>query len=504
MTTDLLAPPTAPADAAEALLQRLRAVAVVLLPGQAAPAEHAVTPGEQAAELLRALLVALGDRPRRDEVWLLLVAVTTAFPQDDEVRAAQRHLELATPDDSCAWLLEQAYAALLAHGSARAPLELLVGAVVVDVDFTAQHDLQTGMQRVVRRLAPRWDATHEVVHAVWTPTTSAWRRLTDREQERVLRWTGPVAEPAPAPVPQGLLVPWRCTVVLPEVPRETQCQRLAALAEHSGNRVAVIGYDCIPVASADLLPAAEAVKFVRYLSLVKHSDVVAGISETAAEEFRGFVAALPTQGLAGPSVVSVPLALDAAEIDAADEPAAAPPVPEVVVVGSHEPRKNHLAVLYAAEVLWREGLAFRVRFLGGSGWSTHAFDTELARLRRRGRPALAERGLGDAEVWEAFRRARFTVFPSLHEGFGLPVAESLAFGTPVVGTSYGSVGELAAQGGVLAVDPRDDEALVTAMRRLLTDDAELGRLADEAAARPPRTWDDYADDLWRAAVQDPA
>ena len=44
--------------------------------------------------------------------------------------------------------------------------------------------------------------------------------------------------------------------------------------------------------------------------------------------------------------------------------------PTILCVGSLEPRKNHAAVLYAAETLWREGRRFRVQLIGGSGWGT--------------------------------------------------------------------------------------------------------------------------------------
>ena len=42
----------------------------------------------------------------------------------------------------------------------------------------------------------------------------------------------------------------------------------------------------------------------------------------------------------------------------------------VLMVGSFEPRKNHLGVLHAAETLWREGLDFELTFIGGSGWGS--------------------------------------------------------------------------------------------------------------------------------------
>ncbi len=484
-----------------ALRQRLDAVAEVLTDSESTRTVPD-DPGQAAAELLRSFVTELVERPERDRVWLLLVALSGTFPLDDDVRDAQRTCELSSVTEATVWLLEWAHGAAVVRESGSYELRLVRDGVVVDVDFTAKHDLQTGVQRVVRRVMPRWARDHDVHLAVWSHHAGALRALDDDEQERVLRWVRPLSRPAPSCGNSMLIVPWRSTVVLPEVPGREQCARLAALAEHSGNRLAAVAHDCVPVLSADLMPEAEPNRFVRYLSLVKHGDVLAGVSASAAQEFRGFVEALPTQGLVGPRVVSCPLATEAPATDPGVPPAAAGELPSILVVGSHEPRKNHLAVLHASEVLWREGLRFRVRFVGGSGWTTVAFDRQLDRLLDAGRPVTAERGMDDEQLWDAYRTARFTVFPSLHEGYGLPVVESLALGTPVVATDYGSIAELAEVGGMVLVDPRDDQALTDTMRRLITDDDEVARLRQESLSRPVRTWDDYARDLWRHLVVD--
>ena len=78
--------------------------------------------------------------------------------------------------------------------------------------------------------------------------------------------------------------------------------RLAALAQYSGNALVAVGYDCIPVVSADLVPAAESERFPRYLSALKFARRIAGISTSAAVEFGGFASALPAQGLTPPIV----------------------------------------------------------------------------------------------------------------------------------------------------------------------------------------------------------
>ena len=168
----------------------------------------------------------------------------------------------------------------------------------------------------------------------------------------------------------------------------------------------------------------------------------------------------------------------------------------VLVVGSHEPRKNHMPVVLAAERLWREGRHFRLVFLGGHGWHAERFHEMAEQLRQAGRHLDVLRDQPEDVLFAAYRLARFTVFPSLAEGFGLPIVEALLSGTPVITSNYGSMAEAAAGGGALLVDPRDPAAIEAAMRRLLTDDALLAQLRQQAQALRWKTWDGYARETW--------
>src|SRR6185369_17546706 len=99
-----------------------------------------------------------------------------------------------------------------------------------------------------------------------------------------------------------------------------------------------------------------------------------------------------------------------------------------------------------------------------------------------GRHVGVGRGLPDSAVAQAYRDARVVVFPSLQEGFGLPVAEALATGTPVITTRYGSTAEIAEGGGCLLIDPRDEAEIAAAMRSILTDDTLHAELVAQAGS----------------------
>ena len=95
----------------------------------------------------------------------------------------------------------------------------------------------------------------------------------------------------------------------------------------------------------------------------------------------------------------------------------------------------------------------------------------------------------DEELAALYRGARCLVFPSLYEGFGLPVIEAMACGTPVV-TSRGGATEEVAGGAALLVAPGDGDALTDALAHLLGDESARRTLSEAGRARAATmTWE---------------
>lgn len=483
----------------DALAQRLRAAAEVYLP-DTPPTEQDAS--ADAGVVLDAMIRAFTRDRDAAGAWLTWTAVAGAFPSSSQVRATLRATELRGPADGALWLLDACRPALADPETADREFDVVVGAVVPSVDYCARVEHHTGIQRVVRETLPRWHAEHDVLPVAWSDRGSMMRRLAPLEEDRVLRWNeqahlGRTPDPThPAP---RMVVPWRSNVVLIEVPLPQLYPALIGMAQWSPNTVTVVGYDAIPVVSTDMRPDLEPDNYVQYLSLVKHAARISGISVSAAQEFRGFAHALPSQGLPRPVVTEAFLPGEAPHATGPGVPARDRPL--VLSVGSQEAHKNHVSLVHAAEVLWREGLEFELELLGRAGWGAEALEARVAELAALGRPVRFRRGVRDQDLWDGYRSARVTVFTSLHEGYGLPVAESLACGTPVITTNYGSTREIADLGGCLVVDPRVDDELVAALRSVLTDDELRERLAHEARSRPVRTWSDYAGELWEQLIE---
>jgi len=458
----------------------------------AVPAERLDARLEQVAGLLH--------EHRAEEMWLALAVLTARLPVHDTVARLRRHSQL----EGAASALDRIIR-LVPGETLDVHVEVARDEVVVDVNHLAQTTLTTGIQRVTQRTVSRWMQDHAVSLVCWTDENRAMRRTRPVETARVAGRTAP--EETDNRDRPAVVVPWRSTYILPEVALEVdRTSRLQALALYSRSTTSAIGFDTAPLTSAETTDVNVPGYFMRELTAVRHMDRVVCISGAARTEYSGWRTMLTAIGVPGPRLAAIALPVDApvpseADLAAARDRYTLPGSPMVLCVGSHEPRKNHLAVLHAAEILWRRGHDFTLLFVGGNAWRSERFGRLLSRLREGGRPVESALQVPDSTLWALYRLARFTVFPSLNEGFGLPVAESLASGTPAITSDFGSMREIGELGGALLVDPRDDHSIAVAMARLLTDDVLHARLVWEAAARPVRTWDDYAAETWAAMVE---
>ena len=139
----------------------------------------------------------------------------------------------------------------------------------------------------------------------------------------------------------------------------------------------------------------------------------------------------------------------------------------LLCLGTVEPRKNIGRVLQAAARLRRGGAPVRVVIAGRLGWGFRPILDQARALGLEG----AVRFVGfvsDADLRGLMALASALVYPSLYEGFGLPVVEAMAAGLPVVTSRTGALAEVAG-GAALLVDPYDTDAIADALQRASQD-----------------------------------
>jgi glycosyltransferase involved in cell wall biosynthesis len=173
--------------------------------------------------------------------------------------------------------------------------------------------------------------------------------------------------------------------------------------------------------------------------------------------------------------------------------------PYVLWVGTQEERKNVIAVLDAFEQASQRDGDVSLVVHGPQGWLGAEVADGIRRRKLDGRTIVSEGGLTRLELAALYARARVFLFPSIYEGFGLPVLEAMACGAPVITSDRSAMPESAGDAATL-VDPDDHDALGDALTALLHDSAardELSRRGRERAAAfrwdvtARRTWDVY-------------
>jgi len=269
------------------------------------------------------------------------------------------------------------------------------------------------------------------------------------------------------------------------------------LAKRAG-RTAAIFHDAIPLKLPHITWPQSVARHPGYMKLLASFDRVWAVSAASRDELTGF---WRWQGLEKTPPVDV--LANGADFNRAPRALrndGGVRRASLLSVGILEPRKNQTVLLDAAEALWREGMNFELNIVGRV--NPHFGRPIEARVRRLTRefPGLRYHAAAeDAALAALYAQARVSVFPTMAEGCGLPLLESLWQGVPCVCSDLPVLKENADAGGCLTVAVNDRAAWTAALSRVLTDDALVARLESEAAERALPTWAEAAATL-RAAL----
>ncbi|MCC6613326.1 MAG: glycosyltransferase family 4 protein [Anaerolineae bacterium] len=168
--------------------------------------------------------------------------------------------------------------------------------------------------------------------------------------------------------------------------------------------------------------------------------------------------------------------------------------PYLFSIGTVQPRKNYRRLMEALAQVRANGHDVTLAIAGGKGWLEDPIYAALDALKLRDHVRFI--GFADdADLPALYSEARALAFPSLYEGFGLPILEAMACGTPVVTSDVSSMPEAAGDAALL-VDPYDVDALADALARLLCDDSLRATLIARGHAQAARfTWGRAAREL---------
>ncbi len=168
--------------------------------------------------------------------------------------------------------------------------------------------------------------------------------------------------------------------------------------------------------------------------------------------------------------------------------------PVVLHVGAIQKRKNLMRLIGAFERAAPE--PWRLVLAGSGGFDAAAIHERIATSPARAR--IETPGwVADAELEQLYRRATILAFPSLDEGFGIPVLEAMSHGVAVVCSNRSALPEACGDAALL-VNPLDEDAIENGLRRLISDDALRQRLRQAGTAHAAAlSWQRAVESTWR-------
>jgi glycosyltransferase involved in cell wall biosynthesis len=258
-------------------------------------------------------------------------------------------------------------------------------------------------------------------------------------------------------------------------------------------RLAAIFHDAIPLKLPHVTWPQSVARHPEYLKMLASFDRVMAVSGASRRDLVDF---WRWQGVAPRAKVeTIMLGADfdgtARAVQIPNPKAQTPNL--LVCVGNIEPRKNQAFLLEVCAELWREGLVFELHLVGRVNPHFGRPIAEKIKSMQKNFPGLHfHEAADDRTLGALYGKARGCVFPTLAEGCGLPLLESLWRGVPCVCSDLPVLRENAGAGGCLAVAPGDVAAWKSALHTVLTDAAVGQKLQAEAAARTLPRWADTA------------
>ena len=376
-----------------------------------------------------------------------------------------------------------------------------IGVVYYWVHHTCAYHSNTGIQRVVRGMARGLMEVGVILVPIkWDLATQSFTSPTEEELIHLSQWNGPSIDGwAPWRPPQkSSLLDWLLIPELLSAPQGPSNFIIKRYASEHHLRTACVFYDAIPYKLTDFYTQDEAQRHGEYMRGLNEFELTLSISEFSRRDLIGFL-----QGLVDDKTLNLEDRMLACVLPAefyeskrvVQTPPNQPDVPiRILCVCTVEPRKNHLTLIKAFKRLINEtDKKIELCLVGGDPFPELA---EQIQREIEATPSIRwERKADDSRLRELYDECNFTVYPSLEEGFGLPILESLWYARPCICRDASAMAEVAAGGGCLKVETANVETLAAAMMQLVSDFNLRDQLAKEAVMRPFRTWQDYTSDV---------
>lgn len=253
--------------------------------------------------------------------------------------------------------------------------------------------------------------------------------------------------------------------------------------------LSVLVYDLLPVSHPEFFAASSIQTFPNYLNLLSSASNIVTISDFTLNQVEKF-----TRENSNRNIKSILLPIGFREI--LEDRSQNLERPMFLCVGSIEPRKNHLSVLRAAEDCWQKGFEFQLVLAGGQGWNNGLVIDYCKDLKSKNRNLKIINDASDSALLDLYGEAFAYISVPWVEGFGLPLAEAMSTGKPVIASDIASHREFGVLENVFFVQPDDVRGISNTMSALIS--GYNGGANRSAHPQKIESWEKYSIQLLEA------
>ncbi len=315
--------------------------------------------------------------------------------------------------------------------------------LLIDVSEIVRRDWKSGIQRVVRNVLGEFlrDPRLPVrVVPIYADASEGWRgfRHARRFAEEVLGIGGRELLGEEEVIEIGRDDVFLGLDLYPNGIADYVDSGLFAVLRARGAHILFVVYDLIPITHPEFFPPGARDGHMRWIrAAAQVSDALLCISRAVADDVVRLLDAELPAGAMRPHVRHFPLgceigaAVAAARSSPVSKPALEQP-PNILMVGTIEPRKGHAAVLEAFDHLWSRGRPYRLTIVGKTGWIANDIVDRLRNHPEVGQRLVWHSAASDEELAQIYGASSGLLAASYTEGFGLPIVEAGFLGLPVL------------------------------------------------------------------------
>ncbi len=368
--------------------------------------------------------------------------------------------------------------------------------IIIDVTNATKDPANSGVIRVTRRLSRNIQESVEPVFVVWNDESNQYYMPSETDYHQLSQFNGPLIRKGnfySRPLEEYLSSkPNQPTWILfAETISEQRAGTIRAYARKKGFQTVAIFYDAIPILYPQYCNDAVVDNHYKYMIGLAECDLVIPISqysETCLIDFWNERGIQPTRTFAN----LLPGEFGGVERGTSANKKNQRDV-KILCVSTLEPRKNHKSLIEACLLLSENHpeLDWTLTLVGNRYAGNDEIPAYVQSISRN-YPKIQWLGIVDDQTLnQLYQDATFTVYPSIVEGYGMPIMESVWYGKPCICSNTGVMAELASEGGCLPVDILNKQELSHAIYRLSTNDEFYNQKVQEATQREIKTWSEY-------------